>query len=75
MDKSKSKTVVANDPVAGWKSSRYAKAVTLYLTMVVVSTMAIFFLEHATLLHALRTALVAAVGKSLAANWVVQMFD
>jgi hypothetical protein len=60
---------------AGWRSNRVFRAVALYSAMVVVSTIAIFFLEHATLVNAIRTALVAAIGKSVAASWVVQMFD
>ena len=58
-----------------WRSNRFVKAAALYLSMVIVSTTTIFWLEHATLLHALRTALIAAVGKSVAASWVVQIFD
>ena len=58
-----------------WRSNRWIKGLALYATMVCVSTCAIFFLEHATMVHAIRTALVAAVGKSVAASWIVQLFD
>ncbi len=54
---------------------RIKKTVALYATMVVVSTCAIFLLEHATILNAFRTALVAAVGKTVAASWVTGYFD
>ena len=54
---------------------RVAKVVTLYATMVVVSTLAIYFLEHATVVNAVRTALVAAIGKTFAANWVSSLFN
>ena len=54
---------------------RVKKSLAMYATMVVVSTGAIFLLEHASLLSAFRTALVAAVGKTLAANWVSGIFD
>lgn len=47
----------------------------LYVTMVAVSTCAIYFLEHASLVNAFRTALVAAVGKTIAASWVSSLFD
>ena len=47
----------------------------MYCTMVAVSTLCIYWLEHATLFNALRTALVAAVGKTIAANWVSGIFD
>lgn len=56
-------------------NKRLQKTVALYLTMVAVSTVAIFLLEHATLLNAFRTALVAAIGKTVAANWVTSFFD
>ena len=51
------------------------KTVALYAAMVLVSTCAIYFLEHATILNAFRTALVAAVGKTVAATWVSSWFD
>ena len=51
------------------------KTVVMYLTMVAVSTVAIFWLEHATVFNALRTALVAAVGKTIAANMVSGFFE
>lgn len=43
--------------------------------MVVVSTLAIYLLEHATVASAFRTALVAAIGKTFAAGWVMTLFD
>ncbi len=58
-----------------WRSRKSVKAGALYLTMVIVSTIAIYFLEHATFLNAVRTALVAAVGKTFAAYWVSGIFD
>lgn len=54
---------------------RLQKIVAMYLTMVMVSTLAIYFLEHASLLSAFRTALVAAIGKTVAANWVSSCFN
>ena len=51
------------------------KTVALYAAMVLVSTCAIYFLEHATIFNAFRTALVAAVGKTVAATWVSSWFD
>lgn len=63
------------DQRTSWRSRKSLKVVAMYLTMVAVSTGAIYFLEHASLLNAFRTALVAAVGKTLAANWVCGMFD
>ena len=51
------------------------KTAVMYLAMVLVSTCAIYFLEHATILNAVRTALVAAVGKTFAANWVASWFE
>ena len=57
------------------KSIKLKKAAAMYCTMVAVSTCAIFCLEHASLINAFRTALVAAVGKTLAANWVSGLFD
>ena len=51
------------------------KTLVMYAVMVTVSTSAIFVLEHATLSSAFRTALVAAVGKTFAANWVSSFFD
>jgi len=57
------------------RSQRLKKTVALYATMVFVSTWAIFFLEHASIVGALRTALVAAVGKTFAATWVTSFFE
>jgi hypothetical protein len=57
------------------KKSRWKKCVAMYAAMVVVSTFAIHFLEHASLFNAFRTALVAAVGKTIAANWVSGIFE
>lgn len=57
------------------KPRRMLKFVSLYATMVAVSTCAIFILEHATVYNAFRTALVAAVGKTFAANWVSSFFE
>lgn len=57
------------------KKPWWLKLGVMYFTMVAVSTSAIFFLEHATLLNAFRTALVAAIGKTVAANWVSGLFD
>ena len=54
---------------------RLQKIAALYVTMVMVSTLAIFFLEHAPLICAFRTALVAAIGKTVAANWVSSFFN
>lgn len=54
---------------------RLAKIVAMYATMVVVSTLAIYFLEHASVLSAFRTALVAAIGKTVAATWVSHLFS
>ena len=65
MDDRKSKT---------WRSGKTAKTVAMYCTMVLVSTLAIYWLEHAALYNAFRTALVAAVGKTIAANWVSGIF-
>lgn len=58
-----------------WKSNKKLKMVAMYFAMVAVSTCAIYLLEHATLLNAFRTALVAAVGKTFAATWVSGIFD
>ena len=52
-----------------------AKVIAMYATMVLVSTIAICFLEHASVLSALRTALVAAIGKTVAATWVSHLFS
>ncbi len=58
-----------------FRKKRFKKTLAMYVTMVAVSTCAIFFLEHATLAGAFRTALVAAIGKTFAANWVSSVFD
>ena len=63
------------DTPTSWRSGRLAKTVTMYAAMVVVSTCAITLLEHVSLVNAFRTALVAAIGKTLAANWVSGLFD
>lgn len=57
------------------KKPRWLRCVAMYVVMVVVSTIAIHFLEHASLANAFRTALVAAIGKTIAANWVSGIFD
>ena len=64
-----------DSPVASWRSRKLFKMIALYFTMVCVSTIAIYLLEHSSLLNAFRTALVAAVGKTVAANWVSGIFD
>lgn len=58
-----------------WRSRKYIKTLAMYFTMVCVSTIAIFLLEHSTFFNAFRTALVAAIGKTFAANWVSGIFD
>ena len=75
-------TPVANERIAESagvkqrsKSIKLKKAAMMYCTMVAVSTGAIFLLEHASLVSAFRTALVAAIGKTFAANWVSGLFD
>ena len=57
------------------KASLMKKTMVMYVTMVAVSTIAIFMLEHATILSAFRTAIVAAIGKTVAANWVSSIFQ
>jgi len=59
----------------GWRSRKLFKTIAMYITMVCVSTVAICLLEHASVFNAFRTALVAAVGKTVAANWVSGIFD
>ena len=54
---------------------RTQKTITMYFVMVAVSTMIIFLLEHASLQSAFRTALVAAIAKTFAANWVSGIFE
>ena len=54
---------------------RLARVIALYATMVLVSTIAIYFLEHASVFSAIRTALVAAIGKTVAATWVSHLFS
>ena len=56
------------------KNGKWKKTVVMYCTMVAVSTIAICWLEHASCLNAFRTALVAAVGKTIAATWVSEWF-
>ena len=51
------------------------KTIAMYFAMVAVSTGAIFLLEHASIFGAFRTALVAAIGKTFAANWVSGFFE
>ena len=65
----------ADSPVTTWRSRKLFKILTMYFTMVCVSTIAIYWLEHSTLINAFRTAIVAAIGKTLAANWVSGIFD
>ncbi|MEL7498644.1 MAG: hypothetical protein AAFN77_13640 [Planctomycetota bacterium] len=65
-----------NQPATShWRSKRFIKFIALYVTMVLVSTVAIYWLEHSTFINALRTAFVAAIGKTVAANWVSGIFD
>lgn len=61
--------------VSAWRSRKSLKMVVMYVTMVTVSTLAIYTLEHASFFNAFRTALVAAIGKTFAANWVSGIFD
>ena len=65
-----------NDSASGVRNSKkqLQKIIAIYITMVVVSTLTIFFLEDASLVSAFRTALVAAIGKTIAANWVSSFF-
>ncbi len=56
-------------------TNRLKRTVAMYFAMVAVSTCTIFMLEHVSLTNAFRTALVAAVGKTIAANWVSSLFD
>ena len=58
-----------------WRSCKWVRTFAMYAVMVAVSTFAIHWLEHATLVHALRTALVAAIAKTFAANWVSGIFE
>lgn len=58
-----------------WRSKRLVKVFAMYCSMVTVSTLAIYFLEHASMFNAFRTALVAAIAKTFAANWVSGIFD
>ena len=55
-------------------SRRWQRMIAMYVTMVIVSTLAIHFLEHASWIGAFRTAVVAAIGKTVAANWVSDFF-
>lgn len=71
--KAESSTQVKTSP--SWKSRKSIKTIAMYLTMVCVSTIAIYWLEHASMFNAFRTALVAAVGKTFAANWVSGIFE
>lgn len=54
---------------------RIRKFLAIYGTMVIVSTLSIWLLEHSTLLCAFRTALVAAIGKTIAVSFVGSLFD
>ena len=62
-------------PAKPCRKRKMKKTLAMYITMVAVSTSAIFFLEHVTLVNAFRTALVAAIGKTFAANWVSSVFE
>jgi len=66
---------IVESVVQAEKRKKLKKTLAMYATMVAVSTCAIFLLEHATLAGAFRTALVAAVGKTFAANWVCSAFE
>ena len=57
------------------RKKRITKLAAMYLTMVIVSSLAIYFLEHASIFSAVRTALVAAIGKTVAATWVSSLFN
>ena len=57
------------------RSRKLVKTLAMYFAMVTVSTLAIFWLEHATIYNAFRTALVAAIAKTFAANWVSTIFE
>jgi hypothetical protein len=73
-----SQTSVVTKDAAGktsWRSRKSLKIIAMYCTMVCVSTIAIHFLEHASLFNSFRTALVAAIGKTVAANFVCGIFD
>lgn len=65
----------AADRGFSWKSNRVAKTAAMYCAMVAVSTVTIYWLEHSALISAFRTAMVAAVGKTIAATWVSGLFD
>ncbi len=76
MDKNQTDLDGAQDRKAStWRSRKSLRMIAMYLTMVTVSTFAIYMLEHASLFNAFRTALVAAIGKTFAANWVSGIFD
>jgi uncharacterized membrane protein len=62
-------------PTSKSHKKRLQKIMAMYATMVVVSTCAIFWLEHASIISAFRTALVAAIGKTFAAHWVSSFFE
>lgn len=63
-----------NSPLS-WRSRKSVKTLAMYCSMVTVSTLAIYFLEHASFVNAFRTALVAAIAKTFAANWVSGIFE
>jgi len=71
----KLETAIEKNSSTSWRSRKSVKTLAMYCSMVTVSTLAIFFLEHATLVNAFRTALVAAIAKTFAANWVSGIFD
>ena len=55
--------------------SNIRKFFAVYGTMVVVGTLTIAFLEHTSFLCAFRTALIAAVGKTVAVSVVGSCFE
>jgi len=57
------------------RAVRIKKALAIYGTMVVVSTLTIAFLEHTSIASAFRTALVAALGKTIAVSFVGSYFE
>jgi len=57
------------------KAKLVKKTLAIYATMVMVSTITIAFLEHTSLVCALRTALVAALGKTIAVGIVGSYFE
>lgn len=57
------------------KKNRVKKALAVYGTMVIVGTLTIAFLEHSSFFCAFRTALVAAIGKTIAVSFVGSYFE